>query len=415
MIEAGMFFALGLATAGLLALMIAPLLWRRAVRLTRARIEHAVPLTLAEIQADKDQLRAEFAMSARRLEASVERLRQKAADQLAEIEGKRETIRRLAEEQARRIEAVEKLQVRDTELQRQLQRREERLAEANAELSTLRIGLTEHGRALEEVELTLRRARQDNEEKTVELVARDTEIDNLRDEVSAARARHTAVNVEKTRLETELAEARTSHAAAEQKAASMDERVARLETDRTARLAEIDARETEIARLRGELEMRGVALDGIERRLADAEAAHVEAQAQISRLTLRLEAESRRPPSGEAAAALAGLEAERDELTAELAVLQEAHDRLVAENAELITVAGKDWEAERVENALLRERLNDVATEVARLAQSYRGDTGLAELAALAGRDDKDRPDEPTPGTGRSLADRIRAMQRNAG
>jgi hypothetical protein len=47
--------------AGLLALMVAPAIWRRAARLTRSRIEKSVPLTLSEIQADKDQLRAEAA------------------------------------------------------------------------------------------------------------------------------------------------------------------------------------------------------------------------------------------------------------------------------------------------------------------------------------------------------------------
>ena len=106
MIESGMYFVLGLATAGLLALMIAPILWRRAVRLTRARIEHAVPANLTEIQADKDQLRAEFAMSARRLETTIESLRQKAGQQMVDINQKRELIRRLAEEQTLRIEAA---------------------------------------------------------------------------------------------------------------------------------------------------------------------------------------------------------------------------------------------------------------------------------------------------------------------
>ena len=38
---------------------------------TTRRMEAATPLSMAEIQADKDQLRAEFAMSARRLEMSV--------------------------------------------------------------------------------------------------------------------------------------------------------------------------------------------------------------------------------------------------------------------------------------------------------------------------------------------------------
>ena len=56
-----MYFALGLLAAGLLALVVTPAIWRRAMRLARARIEAGVPLTRAEIDADKDQLRAGFA------------------------------------------------------------------------------------------------------------------------------------------------------------------------------------------------------------------------------------------------------------------------------------------------------------------------------------------------------------------
>ncbi len=68
MIQSILFFALGFLCAGFLALMVAPAVWRRAVRLTRRRIEASVPLSLGEIQADKDRIRAEFAMSIRRLE-----------------------------------------------------------------------------------------------------------------------------------------------------------------------------------------------------------------------------------------------------------------------------------------------------------------------------------------------------------
>ncbi len=66
----------------LFGLMIVPLVHNRAVRLTTRRLEAATPLSMAEIQADKDQLRAEFAMSARRLEMSVEQLRNKTSQPL---------------------------------------------------------------------------------------------------------------------------------------------------------------------------------------------------------------------------------------------------------------------------------------------------------------------------------------------
>ncbi len=68
MIEPIMFFGIGFLVASLFGLVLIPLVHNRAVRLTMRRLEAATPLSMAEIQADKDQLRAEFAMSTRRLE-----------------------------------------------------------------------------------------------------------------------------------------------------------------------------------------------------------------------------------------------------------------------------------------------------------------------------------------------------------
>jgi chromosome segregation ATPase len=95
MIETIMFFGAGFLVAGLLALVLISFVHRRAVRLTLRRLEDAIPVSLAEIQADKDKLRAEFAMSARRLEMTVEQLKAKATSQLGELARKTEAIAKL--------------------------------------------------------------------------------------------------------------------------------------------------------------------------------------------------------------------------------------------------------------------------------------------------------------------------------
>ena len=77
MIEPIMYFGIGFLVAALLGLLFVPLVHNRAVRLTMRRLEAATPLSIAEIRADKDQLRAEFAMSTRRLEMSVEQMKAK--------------------------------------------------------------------------------------------------------------------------------------------------------------------------------------------------------------------------------------------------------------------------------------------------------------------------------------------------
>ena len=85
MIEAIMYFALGFLIAAAIALTTLPAVWNRAVRLTRRRIESVVPVSLAEIQADKDQVRAEYALAMRRLEISADSLQWKTAEQAVEI------------------------------------------------------------------------------------------------------------------------------------------------------------------------------------------------------------------------------------------------------------------------------------------------------------------------------------------
>ena len=95
MIEPIMFIGIGFLVAGLLVIGVIPLVHARAVRLTMRRLEAATPMSIAEIQADKDQLRAEFAMSTRRLEMSVEQMKAKTTSQLAEIGKKSEAIGRL--------------------------------------------------------------------------------------------------------------------------------------------------------------------------------------------------------------------------------------------------------------------------------------------------------------------------------
>jgi chromosome segregation ATPase len=95
MIESIMFFAGGFLVAGLLALALISSVHHRAVRLTLRRLQDAMPVSLTEIQADRDKLRAKFAMSARRLEMTVEQLEAKVTSQRGEIARKSEAIARL--------------------------------------------------------------------------------------------------------------------------------------------------------------------------------------------------------------------------------------------------------------------------------------------------------------------------------
>ena len=119
MVESSMYFALGFFLAALCLLAVVPLVHGRAVRLTKRRLESAVPVCAAEVVAAKDLLRAEFAMASRRLEVALDRLRTRSAMDRAEL--------------GRKSDAINRLQNEMTELRAQLNSAEEKAARQSME------------------------------------------------------------------------------------------------------------------------------------------------------------------------------------------------------------------------------------------------------------------------------------------
>ena len=108
MIEAIMYMGIGFLLGGLVGLMVVPLVHNRAVRLTIRRLQAAIPQTMAEIEADKDLLRAEFAMSTRRFEMNIEKVKASNAGLLVKLDKRNEIINRLKNQHD-----AEKAKVRD--------------------------------------------------------------------------------------------------------------------------------------------------------------------------------------------------------------------------------------------------------------------------------------------------------------
>ena len=145
-IENVIYFVLGFLVAGLLGLLIIPSIWKRAVRLTRKRIESANPVTMAEFCADKDQLRAQFALSTRKLEMRIESLRTRLSEQLVELNENRSALALVGMEHDRQSIQFDELEARNeaardriielekkvTDLSQRLRMRERELIEAKS-------------------------------------------------------------------------------------------------------------------------------------------------------------------------------------------------------------------------------------------------------------------------------------------
>ena len=432
MIESIMFFALGFLAASLVALILLSAVWHRAVRLTTKRIEGAIPVSMAEIQADKDQLRAEFAMSTRRLETSVESLKLKTTEQFAEIGRKNETIRLLKVQADEKSALAAALEAQEKTLREKLKSTEEEFAQKSKELhaaeSELRTKATEMAQ--------LARALAD---KTAQSDSRATEIKSLEGQCENLKGRIASLEREIASTEERMVEERgkvdhTSRTLADErgKADTLTRRVAEME-DRTAEgRQQAEALSRNIASLEAEArrqaELAAQRETEVTGRLAQREAQLIESrreievkQAEAAALHREIESASR-----SYSATIEALKAEKSLNEGALAQVREDRDRLQQEVATLKQQAESTWASERVESALLRERINDVAAEVVRLATNLEGnaspiqrilDQPVPKPTRQNGGGGTKHGTAETSGGERplTLAERIRALQSRTG
>jgi chromosome segregation ATPase len=420
MIEPIMYFGIGFLVAALVGLVIVPLVHGRAVRLTMRRLEAATPLSMAEIQADKDQLRAEFAMSTRRLEVSVENLRTKSTSQLAELGKKADAINRLKIELGEKTATIFALEARDKALRDQLRTTEE-------EFSVKSTIVLDAQRALSDKEGELAKLMGELDERSsiadsqkIDIVALKTQVDALKerldgagDELKAVEDRRDAERVELKRATQELAEERG-------KVDNLGRRVSELEQALVAQTTEAEI----LGRRAHDLEIR---LGEQSRLLTESEFELKQLRGEIGNAR-KTESDLRAAIAeidGRTSSATAKLKTENTHLLAELDRTKDERDRLASDLGSLKRETEESWASERVENALLRERINDVAAEVARLASALEGPDSPID-AILAAETARDRSGAgivvaqsgadlgETPSATGNLADRIRALQTHA-
>jgi chromosome segregation ATPase len=409
MVEPIMYLAIGFLVSMLFGLMIVPLVHNRAVRLTTRRMEAATPLSMAEIQADKDQLRADFAMSARRLELSVEQLRAKTASQLAELGKKSDAINRMKLELSEKTATIFSLEAREKSMKDQLRGTEEEFA---AKTQLLRGAEQE----LIEKQAELAKLNHDLSDKAMMADSRQVELVAVRAQIDALQARVSDAEKEFTETGKRLEQERSQSEAASRELAEARERVDSLNhrvTDLDQQLT-LQVKEAELANNRAsELEIENKKL------LAANEAA----MRTVQQLRDEMAAQSVGGPSP----ALEKLQGEKAALERELAAAREERATAQRELATMQKQAESSWAQERMENALLRERINDIAAEVAKLAMQLEGpnsaiDAILAAEPVAPAKPPKPANDAPVNGAGDgvvvpiagTLADRIRALQSHA-
>jgi chromosome segregation ATPase len=183
MIEPIMYIGIGFLVAGLLVIGVIPLVHARAVRLTMRRLEALTPLSRAEIQADKDQLRAEFAMAMSRLEMNVEQMKAKTTSQAAEIGRKSEAIGRLKFELGEKTAEVFALEAKEKQLADDVRALENELAARTATLQQTEGALAATRAELSQITANFQQSSLSSDTQRAELAAVRAQAALLHDQV----------------------------------------------------------------------------------------------------------------------------------------------------------------------------------------------------------------------------------------
>lgn len=420
MVEPIMYLAIGFLLSILCGLAIMPLVHNRAVRLTTRRLEAATPLSMAEIQADKDQLRAEFAMSARRLEMSVDQLKNKTTSQLAELGKKSDAINRMKIELGEKNATIFALEAREKAVKEQLRATEE---EFNAKTEALRaagIALADKQAELARINSELSDRSMMAESRQVELLAVRAQIEELKNRVGDAEKEFAATQARLAQERTESETASRELADARGRVENLSQRVTELDRQLIVQVKEAEMLSDRVADLEGRLATQGKLLAERDYENNQLRQANESSERTIKELRVELAALS----GGKSSAAFEALRGEKTALEEQLRTARDERAKLQRDINAIQQQAESSWATERMENALLRERINDIAAEVAKLAMQLEGPNSPIEalLAAEAGQPPKPAPrpanDAATvpglPEGGGTLAERIRALQAHA-
>ncbi|MDH6234911.1 DNA repair exonuclease SbcCD ATPase subunit [Mesorhizobium soli] len=376
MIQSILFFALGFLVAGFIALLVAPAVLRRAANLARRRVEASMPLTRAEIEADKDRIRAEAAMSIRKLEVNASALREKATTQLIDISRGLEQIKALGADGDAKAKTIAMLEAQVGTLSADLARCEEELQRVSERLEETEGAKAVHAKEMEKLGAMYDEASFSASSRQIELVARESELEKLANEVTQLKSKRKDADARAQALSLEARAVRDETKAERKRANEAERKLAQATSKLADREDLIERRNAEIERLRG------------------APVAQAERSGPIT-------------SAPKVVAAQASIDEALAKLSADRERLEERLTALARENKRLKEKAAAGGPAANGGDAQLREQMNELAAEVVNLAAMLDGpNSPIHKVLAEMGVDGEHA------GKALSLADRIRALQK---
>jgi chromosome segregation ATPase len=252
LIQSLLFFVLGVLACGFVVALFAPAALRRSARLTRRRIEATIPLKKEEIEAERDGVRAQYAIETRKLEMELKTLRDKAAGQAIDIIRYQEAVRLIEEKCAQGEAALAESEARNSALRSELGQRESRFQQLAQSLASAEKTIEAHAAEMDKLGQMYDEASFSSSNRQIELVARESELEQIRGDISALRAGRKEADRLRKEAEAETRSAREALRAERKKTVDLDKKLERLMATLADREDKIERRERELTRLRGE-------------------------------------------------------------------------------------------------------------------------------------------------------------------
>jgi chromosome segregation ATPase len=347
---------------------------------------------------------------------NVEQLKNKTTSQLAELGKKSDAINRMKIELGEKNATIFSLEAREKAVKEQLRATEEEFAAKTELLRGAEQALTDKQSELARINHELNDRAMTADSRQVELVAVRTQIDELKGRVgdaekefSTTQARLAQERADSERATHELSEARS-------RVENLSQRVTDLDRQLIVQVKEAEMLGNRVNDLEARLATQGKILT--EREYENNQLRQANENAERAARELRAEIAA---TNGGKAPVVEKLRAEKAAVEEQLRVARDERAKLQRDINAIQQQAESSWQTERMENALLRERINDIAAEVAKLAMQLEGPNSAIE-AMLAAEPAKTpaKPANDVTGAaavaegGGTLAERIRALQSHA-
>lgn len=240
-----MLIILGFAVATLLALIVGRLAWSLALRLGARKNQRSMPSTVAELKSDRDRLRAEHAMMAKKMQMRIDDMRMRSAEQMSEVSRTRNRMVVLMQEMAKRDALLAEREASLTERNASLAERDAELAKLQEQMKTFAKEMTAPAEALSAAgnagENALQPIIVENASTQDRLQQRINELTNLSDQISKQREKSEPVETappastiffkpaDSTNLQAPIREPEAKITEAEQTATELQDELKRLD------------------------------------------------------------------------------------------------------------------------------------------------------------------------------------------